>query len=79
MKWLKARAAATEWAGGVSPKLLYRAVRAGSLKAARIGAGRHLLFCEEWVNEWLVSSAGTHDVSSPSGRLVRKAVSEGRP
>ncbi len=79
MRWLKAKAAAAEWAGGVSAKLLYRAVRDGSLRAARVGAGRHLLFCEEWVNEWLVSSAGTHDVSSPSGRLVRKAVSESRP
>ena len=77
MKWLKAKAAAAECAGGVSPKLLYRAVRDGSLKAARIGAGRHLLFCEEWVNEWLVGSAGAHDLPSPSGHLGRKAVSEG--
>jgi len=56
MTWLKADEAARTWCGGVSPKVLYSAVKAGKLKAARYGAGRNLLFCEEWCTEWLVSS-----------------------
>lgn len=57
MRWLKAKPAANEWAGRVSAKTLYRAVSAGQLKAARIGAGRNLLFCEEWIDDWLRASA----------------------
>ena len=45
--------AACEYAAGVDPKTLYGAVKAGQLKAARIGAGRNLLFCELWIDEWL--------------------------
>jgi hypothetical protein len=57
MKWAKADYAAREWAGGISTKTLYAAVRSGRLKAARIGAGRNLLFCEEWTTAWLKDSA----------------------
>ena len=57
MRWLKAEEAARAWAGGVSTKKLYEAVKAGRLKAARYGAGRNLLFCEEWVDAWLTGSA----------------------
>lgn len=57
MHWLKAAAAAEQWAGGISAKVLYAAVKAGKLKAARIGAGRNLLFCETWIDEWLKASA----------------------
>jgi hypothetical protein len=53
VEWAKADAAAEKWAGGVSPKLLWAEVRAGRLRAARIGAGRNLLFCEAWIDEWL--------------------------
>ena len=35
----------------------YQAVKDGKLKAARIGSGRNLLFCREWIDEWLVASA----------------------
>jgi hypothetical protein len=51
--WKKAAAAAEDWCGDVSTKTLYRAVRKGELKAARIGAGRNLLFCKQWCEEWL--------------------------
>jgi excisionase family DNA binding protein len=61
MRWLKADEAAREWAGGVSAKTLYAAIRRGNLKAARIGAGRNLLFCEQWVDEWLTASARLRD------------------
>lgn len=59
MTWKKAHEAAQDWAGNVNPKVLYAAVKAGKLKAARIGAGRNLLFCEPWIDEWLQSSAAT--------------------
>jgi len=52
MKWMKAALAAA-YAGGVSPKVLYAAVRGGQLRAARIGAGRNLLFSEQFIDEWL--------------------------
>ena len=56
MRWLKAADAAREWCGGVSPKLLYSAVKTGRLRAARIGAGRNLLFCEVHCTEWLMAT-----------------------
>jgi hypothetical protein len=58
MRWLKVPQAAQEWAGGLSPKTLYGAIRAGKLKAARIGAGRNVLVCELFVDEWLRGSSG---------------------
>lgn len=48
--------AAREWAGGVSDKVLYDAIRKGKCRAARIGAGRNLLLCEQFVNDWLLST-----------------------
>jgi excisionase family DNA binding protein len=44
--------------GGVGRKTLYKAVASGDLKVARIGAGRSILFCETWIDEWLRASAG---------------------
>jgi hypothetical protein len=55
--WKKADAAAQDWCGGIHPKRLYEAVKAKELKAARIGAGRNLLFCEQWCDAWLLASA----------------------
>jgi len=57
MTWRKASYAARRWAGDVNPKILYAAHAAGKLKAAHIGAGRNLLFCKEWIDEWLIASA----------------------
>jgi excisionase family DNA binding protein len=57
MRWLKVAEAAKEWAGGVSAKTMYAAIRARKLKAARIGAGRNVLVCEAFVDEWLTGSA----------------------
>ena len=56
MRWKKVPEAATEWAGNVSPKTMYGAIRAGKLKAARIGSGRNVLICEQYVDAWLTSS-----------------------
>jgi hypothetical protein len=66
MVWKKATDAAREWCGGVDEKTLYRAVKEGRLKAARIGAGRNLLFCEAWCDEWLTSSAATPREVAPT-------------
>lgn len=38
------------------PKLLYREVKAGRLRAARIGGRRELRLLPEWVDSWLVAS-----------------------
>jgi excisionase family DNA binding protein len=57
MRWMKAPQAA-EYLGGISVKTIYAAVRAGRLKAARIGAGRNVLFCAEWLDAYAMSTAG---------------------
>jgi excisionase family DNA binding protein len=56
MEWKKVPDAARTWAGNTSPKTMYAAIRAGRLKAARIGAGRNVLVCEQHVDEWLMST-----------------------
>ena len=56
-EWKKVRDAAKAWAGNSHPKTLYAAIRAGELKAARIGAGRNFLVCEAFVDDWLQASA----------------------
>lgn len=56
MAWMKVDAA-RKYAGGLGRKVLYRAVASGHLKAARIGAGRSLLFSDSWIDDWLVASA----------------------
>ncbi len=58
MEWKKAPNAARDWCGGISDKALYAAVKAGRLKAAKVGISgtRNLLFCEKWCDEWLIDS-----------------------
>jgi hypothetical protein len=51
MRWMKV-GPACEHLGGVSAKTLYAAVRRGDCQAARIGAGRNLLFSEEWLDQY---------------------------
>lgn len=53
-QWLTAEEAAEYTRTGV--KTIYREVRAGRLKAARVGGRRELRLTHEWVDEWLVSS-----------------------
>jgi hypothetical protein len=56
VEWKKVPDAAREWAGNISPKVLYRAIKDGKCKAARIGAGRNVLVCESFVNDYLLGS-----------------------
>lgn len=71
MRWLKAREAAAY--ARVSPKLLYAAVRAGRLRASRIGAGRNLVFSDEWLDQFMAASSpeptGAPVSSPPSTRV----------
>jgi excisionase family DNA binding protein len=53
MRWLKVAPAMKEWAGNISAKTAYRAIRSGALSAARVGAGRNYLLCEEFIDTWL--------------------------
>jgi excisionase family DNA binding protein len=79
MRWMKVDEA-RRYAGGVSRKLIYRAVANGTLRAARVGAGRSLLFHDHWIDEWLVECATPTDHSARDAgsddshlRLVTKA------
>jgi hypothetical protein len=56
MEWKKVPDASKAWAGGTHPKAIYRAIYEGKCKAARIGAGRNLLVCEAFIDEWLKST-----------------------
>lgn len=73
MRWLKVPEAAKEWAGGVSPKTMYGAIRDGKLTAARIGAGRNLLVCEQHVDEWLMRAAKVAPGDNPIALRPRGA------
>lgn len=52
MRWLKVRGAA-EYAGGLSQRTVYQAIRSGRLRAARLGAGRNVVTSAEWIDGWL--------------------------
>lgn len=52
--WLTVVEAAERARCGV--KTLYREVRAGRLKAARIGGRRELRFLPEWIDQWLLQT-----------------------
>jgi hypothetical protein len=44
-------------AGNVNPKILYAAIRAGRLRAARVGAGRNFLVADEWLDQYLTAQS----------------------
>ena len=46
----------------VSTKLVYREVRAGRLRAARIGGRRALRFLVEWVDEYAISTTTVEEI-----------------
>jgi excisionase family DNA binding protein len=53
--WLTVREAAGRARVGV--KTIYREVRGGRLRAARVGARRDIRILDTWVDEWLVRAA----------------------
>lgn len=53
--WRTTDEAATR--GRVGPKTIYREVKAGRLRAARVGGRRELRFRDEWIDEWLEAQA----------------------
>ncbi len=59
-------------------KLLYREIKAGRLRAARVGGRRDLRIHRRWIDEWLERSAEIVDVA-PRRRTAteKKAVSRG--
>jgi excisionase family DNA binding protein len=63
--WLTVKEAAAVAKCGA--KLIYREVRAGRLRAARIGARRDLRIHRCWVDEWLEASATPVEVHPHRG------------
>jgi excisionase family DNA binding protein len=53
--WLTVKQAAARMQ--VGPRLVYRSVASGRLRAARIGARRDLRFLPAWVDEFLIASS----------------------
>jgi len=47
----------------VGPKLFYREIRAGRLRAARIGGRREYRLLAEWIDDWLLSTSEPIEVS----------------
>jgi excisionase family DNA binding protein len=58
--WLTVTEAAERARCGV--KTVYREVRAGRLRAARIGGRRELRLLPEWVDHWLLANATIHEL-----------------
>lgn len=60
--WLTVNEAAERARCGI--KTIYREVRAGRLKAARIGGRRELRLLPEWVDAWLTAATTIQRVAS---------------
>jgi excisionase family DNA binding protein len=58
--WLTVTQAAA-WAQ-CGPKMIYRAVKTGRLRAAVIGGRRELRFRLEWIDNWLDASATANEI-----------------
>ena len=58
--WLTVREAAERARCG--SKLIYREVKAGRLKAARVGGRRELRLLAEWIDAWLIEQSTIQEV-----------------
>ena len=66
--WLTAAEAALRARCGV--KLIYREVKRGRLRAARVGGRRDLRVLADWVDEWLSATADPVEIT-PRMRRVK--------
>jgi excisionase family DNA binding protein len=41
----------------VGPRTIYNEIKAGRLRAARVGGRREYRLLDSWVNDWLIQSA----------------------
>ena len=57
--WLTVKQAAAR--AQVGPRTIYHEVKAGRLRAARIGGRRELRFREAYVDAWLEQTAQSHE------------------
>ena len=62
--WLTVEDAAQQARCGV--KLIYREVKAGRLRAAKLGGRRELRLLPDWVDEWLLASTTMVEASHAS-------------
>jgi excisionase family DNA binding protein len=59
--WLTVAEAAERARCGV--KLIYREVKAGRLRAAKVGGRRELRLLPEWIDQWLLTSTTLVEVT----------------
>jgi excisionase family DNA binding protein len=67
--WLTVREAAQRARCG--PRVIYREVQAGRLRAARVGGRRELRLLADWIDDWLLASVPVE--VDRSATLVRSA------
>jgi excisionase family DNA binding protein len=65
IRWLKVGEAADRARCG--PKTIYRAVRSGDLRAARVGGRRELRFLASWIDCWLAGETTERPGSDIAG------------
>jgi excisionase family DNA binding protein len=67
--WLTVKEAAQRARCG--PRVIYREVEAGRLRAARLGGRRELRLLPEWVDNWLIATTTPVDVDTRA-RIIRR-------
>jgi len=72
VRWMKIDEAC-RYAGGVSRKTLYSAIREGRLEAGRIGAGRNLVVSDIAIDRWLKRSRGASSAADEQAHGGRSA------
>ena len=82
VRWLKVDEAADRARCG--PKTIYRAVRSGQLRAARIGGRRELRFLDSWIDSWLLGNERKrfdeeNAINRPTGAAPGAVASTGVP
>jgi len=70
--WRTVREAAARAQTGT--QLIYREVKAGRLRAARVGGRRELRFRDEWIDAWLESTTTVREVSAPAAEPRRDLI-----